>query len=62
MNESIFKHQKNLDEEDFGYILQRMDSIEKFFPTFANMIEEQGDNTQIKNQIIESKMKRDEID
>jgi hypothetical protein len=59
MEEQQFKNQKNV---DIGFILQRMDSLEKFFPCFNNMIEK-PQNTFLTDKIPEeSKMKKEERD
>lgn len=60
MEGPILKHIK--DEHDIGYILQHMEAIEKFYPCYSNLIEPQHHSSELENEQIESKMKKERID
>ena len=62
MEEQIFKNQKQINETDIGFILQRMDSLEKFFPCFHNLIEKTPNSSNIDEVPQTSTMKKEERD
>ena len=62
MEEQFYKDQKQINNTDIGFILQRMDSLEKFFPCFTNLIEKTDNKQSNEESIQTSTMKKEERD
>jgi hypothetical protein len=63
MEDQNSKNQKQINETDIGFILQRMDSLEKFFPCFHNLIEKTPTSTTNLEEIPQkTTMKKEERD
>ena len=60
--EGIVKHNEHQKELEFGDILQQLETFERVYPYFTNMIQHQKNHETAKDSELKSVMKKESID